>query len=67
MWSACKVLDQNIFDVMISASIGVFNSDQLKIMILADLVFLAIAFFDGLIFKVLLAVKFDCQNRIFHP
>ena len=44
MWSACKILDQNIFDVMISASIGVFNSDQLKIVFFTDLVFLAIAF-----------------------
>ena len=51
---------------MISASIRVLDPDQLKIVILADLVLLAITFSYSLIFQVFLAIQLDCQNRILH-
>ena len=54
--SISKVTNQNILDIMTLSSISVFDSDQLKIVLSADLVFLSISFLNDIVFIMLLPV-----------
>ena len=48
--------DQNIFDVVISSGICVFDANQFKIMLFTNLVLLPISLFNDFILKVFLTV-----------
>ena len=50
---------------MIPPGVGVFHSDQLEVVVSADLVLLPVTFFDNLIRVVLFTIQLDREHRIF--
>ena len=56
---------QNVFYEVVSACVGIFYMEQVKAVVLADLLFLLVAFNYLLVFVMLRAVKFNCKYGFF--
>lgn len=54
-----EVIYQNTLDIIIPARVAVLDADQLKAVLAADLVLLAVTAPDGGVVAVLAAIQFD--------
>ena len=58
-----KILNQNLFDVVVSSGIGIFHSDQLKAVVPANFLFFSVPLLDDRVIFMFLAIQLNGQNR----
>ena len=59
-----KILNQNLFDVVVSSGIGIFYSYQLKAVVPANFLFFAVPLLDDRVIFMFLAIQLDRKSVV---